>query len=59
MLEREQESKTESLAGFITERHFDQAEQEFPGITRFYQACFPRPCTFLELLSLYGAFQPS
>jgi hypothetical protein len=59
MLEREQEMKNEGLAGFITERHFDVAEQEFPGITRFYQTCTPRPATFLDLLSMYGAFQPS
>jgi hypothetical protein len=56
MVEREQDTLEEGLSGFITERHFDLAEQEFPGITGFYQACSPRPGTFLELLSMYGAF---
>jgi hypothetical protein len=56
MIEREQESTNQQLAGFITERHFVEAEQEFPGITSFYEKCSPRPATFLELLSMYGAF---
>lgn len=56
MVEREPEAKEENLVGFITERHFDQAEREFPGITSFYQTCTPRPATFLELLSQFGAF---
>lgn len=36
------------LRGFITD--LDQAEEEFPGITRFYEHCWRKPITFLELL---------
>ena len=43
------------LSGFITERHMEQAESEFPGITLFLQRCRPCPATFLDLLARYVA----
>ena len=43
------------LRGFITERHLDQAEVEFPGITVFYATCRPAPRTFLDLVARYVA----
>jgi hypothetical protein len=44
------------LQGLITERHFDDAEAEFPGISAFYARCTPAPATFLELVTRFGAF---
>ena len=41
------------LAGFITERHLAQAEEEFPGITEFYRSCVPCPRTFLGLVGRF------
>jgi hypothetical protein len=38
------------LRGFITELDFDRAEEEFPGITSFYEHCRRKPTTFLDLL---------
>jgi hypothetical protein len=38
------------LKGVVTERDFAAAEIEFPGITRFYRRCRPRPTTFLDLM---------
>jgi hypothetical protein len=57
----EREDKNESrtgLSGVLTERHLDLAEAEFPGLSRFYERCIPRPATFLELLARFGAFEP-
>ncbi len=42
-----------ALRGFITELHFAEAEQEFPGITRFYGSCARKPRTFLDLLAAF------
>ena len=41
------------LKGFVTERHFAMAEEEFPGISSFYAACSPKPKTFLDLVVLF------
>jgi hypothetical protein len=38
------------MVGFITERHLQQAEEEFPGIAGFFAALVPKPRTFLDLL---------
>jgi hypothetical protein len=45
------------MRGFITEKHFEQAEVEFPGIRAVYLACpcDKRPRTFVELLARYLA----
>jgi hypothetical protein len=40
----------DGLQGFITERHFAQAEDAFPGIVTFYELCRTRPTTFLDLV---------
>jgi hypothetical protein len=40
-----------ALSGFITERHFAEAEEAFPGIAAFYASCSPRPRTFLDLVA--------
>ena len=48
------------MVGFITERHLKEAEEAFPGITRFFQTVAPKPRTFLELLYRFeGGFAPS
>jgi hypothetical protein len=41
------------LRGFITEVDFPEAEQEFPGITRYYRTCKDKPATFLDLLAAF------
>ncbi len=41
------------MRGFITERNFDEAEQEFPGITVYYRSCKEKPATFLDLLAAF------
>ena len=41
------------MRGFITEKHFEQAEREFPGIRQVYNACEVKPRTFLELVTHY------
>ena len=38
------------MSGFITERDFDAAEMEFPGIQRLYESLLSKPKTFLELV---------
>lgn len=43
------------MTGFITERNFEQAELEFPGIVALYEALPVKPATFLELLQRYLA----
>ena len=43
-------TSTEGLCGFITEANLDEAEAEFPGITRYYLERRPRPKTFLDLV---------
>ena len=47
----------ERIQGFITERHLDQAESDFPGITRFFCECAQKPSTFLELVWRYESAQ--
>jgi DNA-binding NtrC family response regulator len=44
---------TRKLAGLITERHFALAEEEFPGISRFYAECAHKPATFLDLVQAF------
>lgn len=42
------------MGGFITEKHFTEAECEFPGIRALYLACgTDKPKTFLELVARY------
>jgi hypothetical protein len=41
------------MGGFITERDFDAAEREFPGIQRLYERLSHKPRTFLELMWSY------
>jgi hypothetical protein len=41
------------MVGFITERELERAEEAFPGIVRFFESLSRKPCTFLELLSLF------
>ena len=41
------------MGGFITEHHFEQAEEAFPGIRRLYEALARKPTTFLELVWKY------
>ena len=38
------------LQGFITERDFEKAEEAFPGIATFYEHCWRKPATFLDLV---------
>jgi hypothetical protein len=42
------------MQGFVTERDFEQVEEAFPGICRFYRALIVKPRTFLELVWLYS-----
>ncbi len=41
------------MAGFITERDLEQAEQEFPGIARFFESLTRKPRTFLDLVAMF------
>jgi hypothetical protein len=41
------------LRGFITEANLDEAELEFPGITKFFAECSRKPATFLDLVHEY------
>ena len=38
------------MVGVITERDLVEAEEAFPGISRFFDALTVKPRTFLELL---------
>jgi hypothetical protein len=38
------------MVGVITERDLAQAEEAFPGISRFFEALPVKPRTFLELV---------
>ncbi|HEU0037016.1 MAG TPA: hypothetical protein VFQ53_40675 [Kofleriaceae bacterium] len=42
-----------SMVGFITERDFEAAEAEFPGIARLFEELPEKPRTFLELVERY------
>jgi hypothetical protein len=44
---------TPIVRGLITERDFNEAESEFPGITKVYGGLSVKPATFLELLHVY------
>jgi hypothetical protein len=44
----------QGLRGMITDRHLDQAEEAFPGITDFYRQCVPSPRTFLDLVARFA-----
>lgn len=41
------------MLGFITERDFEEAETEFPGISELFQKLEHKPKTFLDLLERY------
>jgi hypothetical protein len=41
------------MVGFITEQHLAQAEEEFPGISDYFEACTCKPRTFLELVARF------
>jgi hypothetical protein len=41
------------MRGWVTERHFENAERLFPGIRRFYLDLPRKPLTFLELVWEY------
>jgi hypothetical protein len=41
------------LLGFITEREFEEAETEFPGIVQLYRDLEQKPKTFLDLFEHY------
>jgi hypothetical protein len=41
------------MGGFITEKHFEQAESEVPGIRQLCLCCGVKPRTFLELVAMY------
>ena len=43
------------MSGFITERDFDAAECEFPGIQHLYERLACKPRTFLELVWAWEA----
>ena len=43
----------EIMVGFITERHLQEADEAFPGIACFFEACPCKPRTFLELVALF------
>jgi hypothetical protein len=48
------------LKGTVTEFELDIAEEEFPGISAFYEdqlQSHDLPATFLDLLSHFGAFR--
>jgi hypothetical protein len=38
------------MVGFITERDLAEAEEAFPGISRFWESLTVKPRTFLELV---------
>jgi hypothetical protein len=41
------------MKGVITDQDLDQAEEEFPGIARFFANLIVKPRTFLELLAQF------
>ncbi len=41
------------MSGFITERDFEAAEREFPGIQGLYDGLVQKPATFLDLVWKY------
>jgi hypothetical protein len=41
------------MRGFVTERDLAQAEDAFPGISRFFASLRRKPRTFLELMALF------
>ena len=47
------------MVGFITERHLGEAEEAFPGITRFFFSLSRKPRTFLELVAWFERARPA
>jgi hypothetical protein len=45
--------KEATIAGFITERDLEKAEDAFPGIREFFESLSRKPLTFLELVSKF------
>jgi hypothetical protein len=41
------------MQGFITEREFEEAEAEFPGIVQLFRGLEQKPKTFLDLFERY------
>jgi hypothetical protein len=41
------------MLGFITERDFEEAETEFPGIVQLFRSLEQKPKTFLDLYERY------
>jgi hypothetical protein len=41
------------MQGFITDSELTAADQEFPGIARFFATLAVKPRTFLELVALF------
>jgi hypothetical protein len=41
------------MVGVITERDLAEAEEAFPGISRFFEALPVKPRTFLELVRVF------
>jgi hypothetical protein len=51
------------MRGYITETDFEQCDEAFPGIVRYYRELQDKPRTFLELFWAYthrmcGAIEP-
>ena len=44
---------TPVMVGVITERDLAQAEEAFPGISRFFETLTEKPRTFLELMRAF------
>jgi hypothetical protein len=47
------------MQGFITDADLEQADEEFPGIRRFFAMLAHKPSTFLELLAEFDHWAPS
>jgi hypothetical protein len=41
------------MRGYITEMDFDECDEAFPGIVRYYRELKDKPKTFLELFWAY------
>lgn len=42
------------LQGFVSEHDYQDVEEAFPGIWRYYAELADKPCTFLELAWRYA-----
>lgn len=48
------------MVGVVTERDLAEAEEAFPGISRFFETLTEKPRTFLDLVRLFEHWcQPS